>query len=267
MKTGTSRRAQRMKKNADTKKTVQDLGVMLDSKKEPSEALASHVENAGRVDSLARILAGAALICALMAVGYSSWIDRNRGDIVAAETLPTETFSADAAARGGSGLDRDALLLVTIASLEQALETSQPYAYELAVAMKAAQTHDEIAVLLDELTSAAEVGVPTRHELSEALQKHLASQIGITTRMGNVVNRMLNYDPQAKSDIEALLAADEAMRAGNLSGALDVLSTLEGETRYAVLPWLEMAILRLEVEETVSELLRLTFLSVLSDQV
>ena len=85
--------------------------------------------------------------------------------------------------------------------------------------------------------------------------------------MGNVVNRMLNYDPQAKSDIEALLAADEAMRAGNLSGALDVLSTLEGETRYAVLPWLEMAILRLEVEETVSELLRLTFLSVLSDQV
>ena len=232
-----------------------------------TEALASQIANVDRVDTFARLLAGAALICAVMAVGYSSWIDRNWGATVAARTLPVETFSAGAAASGGSGLGRDALLLVTMASLEQALETSQPYAYELAVAMKAAQTVDEIARLLDGLTSTAEVGVPTRQELYKAWQKHHASQIDITARMGNVVNRMLNYDPQAKSNIEALLAADELMRAYNLSGALDILTALEGETRYAVLPWLEMAMLRLKVEETVSELRRLTFLSVLSDQV
>ncbi|MFZ9128854.1 MAG: hypothetical protein ACO20O_07205 [Pseudomonadales bacterium] len=258
-----------MTQNAEKKTTVEESWdkTVEGSINAATEALASQVANVDRADSFARMLAGAALICAVMAVGYSSWIDRNREAIVAARTLPTETLSAIAAAKVGSGLGRDALLLVTMASLEQALETSQPYAYELAVAMKAAQNLEEIVLFLDSLTSAAEVGVPTRQELSEAWQKHLAFQIDITARMGNVVNRMLNYDPQEKSNIQALLSADAAMRADNLSGALDFLKALEGETRYAFLPWLEMAVLRLEIEETVSELRRLTFLSVLSDQV
>lgn len=258
-----------MTQNVEKKNTVEDSQdkTVEGSLSAASETIGSQATKVVRADPFARMLAGAALACAVLAVGYSSWIERNRGVIVAERTLPKETLSAVAAARVESDLGSDALLLVTMASLEQALETSQPYAYELAVAMKAAQSHDEILLLLDGLTSAAEVGVPARQELSEAWQKHLASQIDITARMGNVVNRVLNYDSQAKSNIQALLSADVAMRANNLSGALDLLTALEGETHYAVLPWLEMAVLRLEIEETVSELRRLTFLSVLSDQV
>lgn len=254
-----------MTQNADQNNTIKESQetTVEGSPNTVTEAPAPQGANAGRADSIARMMAGAALICAFVAVGYSSWIDRN----INASTPAPDTLSAVATARVGSGLGRDALLLVTIGSLEQALETSQPYAYELAVAMKAAQPLDEIGLLLDGLTSAAEVGVPTRQELSEAWQEHLASQIDITARMGNVVNRVLNFDPEAKSDMEALLAADTAMRADNLKGALDFLTALEGEARYAVLPWLEMAMLRLQIEETVSELRRLTFLNVLSEEV
>lgn len=257
-----------MTQNADQNNTIEESQ---DTTAEVStntviDASAPQNANAARADSIARMMAGTALICAFVAVGYSSWIDRSIETIVDTSPPPPETLSAVATARVGSGLGRDALLLVTMGSLEQALGTSQPYAYELAVAMKAAQSLDEIGLLLDGLTSSAEVGVPTRQELSEAWQEHLASQIDITARMGNVVNRVLNFDPEEKSDMEALLAADTAMRANNLQGALDFLTALEGEARYAVLPWLEMAILRLQIEETVSELRRLKFLSVLSEE-
>lgn len=255
-----------MTNNEDITKTVEEISEnfikeYLDTN---INSLVRPAEKVSRIDSFVGIMASASLICAVIAVGYTSWIGRNIETMVTAKNTPMETFSSVAVDKIDTGLGRDALLLLTIVSLEQSLETSQPYAYELAVGMKAAQ-NDDILLLLQRLTSAAEVGVPTRQALFEAWQKQLASEIGITKRMGNVVNQMVNYDSQSKSDVEALFAANDAMKADNLSGALDLLSALEEESLYGFVPWMEMAMLRLEVEQTLSELRRLIFLSVLSD--
>lgn len=219
-------------------------------------------------DSTARLLAGTSLVCAVIALGYTL-VSGQASDADRALTSEAGSEAAiDQAAKIGTyDLREEALLIVSMVTLEQALQASRPYAYELAVAMKAAQGHQEIAFVLDGLAPTSEVGVPSQEDLYEAWHTHLSSSFGITARVENAVNKVLNYDPEAQSDMQLLQSAHDHLKAGDLSAAVAVLSKLDGEMRNAVSPWLELATMRVEVDEKSKELRRLTYLSVLSDQV
>lgn len=238
----------------------------MDQTAPPRESASEAAEAAvpARVDPIARLLGGAALLCAAIAVGNSALIERSGAD----QPMTVEEDSHSVAEGLGPEVSagEDALLLVSLSALDRALATSDPFAYELAVAMQATSHIDEIAVLLDRLTAAAESGVRSRDALIAVWPAQMASVADIPARFGDALNRVLNYDPTRRTEMELLMEANAAIREGRLAPAVAAMSSLEGESAAAIGPWLSLARQRLAIDSEREELRRLMYLHVLSGQ-
>lgn len=261
-KTSSKRKKDEIAESTSNKKKVE---VSTTATKAASVAPATKSQKA-QSDQLSKIISVTALCCAAIAVGYTSWVDKKLGELpefsmeIAASVVPTQTGPDIVLS-----MQDDALLLVSMNLLDRVLETSQPYAYELAVAMKATNDISDISLILDRLIDTAESGVPTNSELTDAWKTYVSSQLDLTSRLGNVVNQMLGFDEQSQNNIEVLLSADENIRMGNLTAAAATLSTLEGDINGVISPWIDVANKRAEVDASRTELQRLTYLSILAD--
>lgn len=162
-----------------------------------------------------------------------------------------------------------ATLLSLVQYLSSATRKSEPFGTELAVAYQMVGTHPEIDKVLDEILSGAETGVPSIED--------------ITTSYADTISEIHGYGPkqlldQATSSIGSIVgittqtqqrkAISEEMTvlvaAGKLTEALRALDKFDGQYKQVFFDWRSDVEQRLKLDAAVSEIRRITFLSILN---
>jgi hypothetical protein len=156
----------------------------------------------------------------------------------------------------------DTTLLLAVLQIREALETARPFAAEYDALAALAKTHPDIAAAAAPIGEPAKSGVASRAVLIERLR---ALRGAIATAQpapaegdwaarawgqlrGLVTIRRVDGGGQSAAEA-AVGAAERALSAGDLAGAVAVLDGLTGPAADAARPWLQMARQRLAAEE------------------
>lgn len=156
----------------------------------------------------------------------------------------------------------DTTLLLAVLQIREALETARPFAAEYDALAALAKSRPDIAAAAAPLAEPAKSGVASRAALIERLR---ALRGAIATAQpapaeGDWAARawgqlrglvtIRRVDGAGQSAAEAVAgAAERALAAGDLAGAVTVLEGLTGPAADAARPWLQMARQRLAAEE------------------
>jgi len=177
-------------------------------------------------------------------------------------------MAKDEAARGDSA---PRILMVALASLGNAVASSQPYEAQLASVEALGQKRAGWAAALQPLEDSAKTGLPSTailarrfsDEVAPAILRAAASAPGPQASIGDAVLAKLRslviirrVDGSGASDpVDAAVAtAETALAKGDLAGAAGAIGTLNGAPAEAAAPWLNDAKHRLQAEATIAKL-------------
>jgi hypothetical protein len=162
----------------------------------------------------------------------------------------------------------DAVLLLSLLQLRQAVAAGRPFAAEYDGFAALAQGHPALIAAARPLGDAANEGVASHAALQQGLVELAARlaaapppagqgwwQEALVQLRGLVTVRRIDAPP---SGPEAVVAKAQAtFAAGNLAGAVATLATLSGTDAAAARPWLQMARSRLAAEAALARLQQL----------
>jgi len=218
-------------------------------------------------DVPARVIAGAAVVCAVGALAIVGF-DRSARTPVA--LAASDRVAAGALDVPAGATPDEAALLMTTDYLTTALGRSGPFETELAVALRLVGDRSNILPLLDELILYAETGVPSRAELMAAFEAEARKIEGdgpgaMLGWMESSLNGLIQFNRAALRREEAFRALRAEVAAGDLAAATVRLSRLDGAARQALDGWLEAASTRVKVDAIGAELNRLAHLEILGE--
>ena len=165
----------------------------------------------------------------------------------------------------GSGERANAALIVTVGQLRSALATSRSYAAELQSAEALAKDQPDTLRQLQTLDPRAERGIPTLEGLRErfaavadAVDRLVAPppEAGWRERLMGWTRRFFHVRRVGAGDVggpaEALAAAEAALGAGDLAGAVTAVHRLKGPAADPAKSWLDDAEARLDADQTLA---------------
>lgn len=166
------------------------------------------------------------------------------------------------------------VLMVSLASLGNAVAGSRPFAAELASVEALGQSRNGWAAALQPLEGPAKAGIPSTAVLAQRFSSDVAPAIlraeaaaptakqslgeAMLARLrGLIVIRRVDSNGTGTSPTDRAVAqAQAALNASDLAGAVKALSTLSGAPADAAKPWLADAQQRLDAEQTIAKLSR-----------
>ena len=166
-----------------------------------------------------------------------------------------------------AGDPTDAALALIALQIGEAVRLARPFAAEYQSFVALAHDRPELAAAAAPLAEPAKTGLASRTVLARELHA-LAGRIAIAapppaaddwgdlilSRLRSLVT-IRRIDGIGQSPAEAALgAAEKAMAAGDLAGAVAALQPLAGPQADAARPWLQMAAARLQVEDALQSL-------------
>ena len=165
-------------------------------------------------------------------------------------------------AQSAAGDPTDTTLLLAVLQIREAIETARPFAAEYDALAALAKARPDIAAAAAPLAEPAKSGVASRAVLIERLrvlrgaiatsQPAPADRDWATRAWGQLrgLVTIRRVDGVGQSAAEAgVSAAERALAAGDLPGAVTALDGLTGSAAEAARPWLQMASQRLAAEE------------------
>lgn len=166
------------------------------------------------------------------------------------------------------------VLMVSLASLGNAVAGSRPFAAELASVEALGQGRNGWAAALQPLEGPAKTGIPSTAVLAQRFSSDVAPAIlraeaaaptakqslgdAMLARLrGLIVIRRVDGSGAGTSPTDQAVAqAQAALNAGDLAGAVKALSALSGAPAAAAKPWLDAAQQRLDAEQAIAKLSR-----------
>ncbi len=166
------------------------------------------------------------------------------------------------------------VLMVSLASLGNAIAGSRPFAAELASVEALGQGRSGWAAALQSLEGPAKTGIASTAVLAQRFstdtapailraeaapptgQQSLSDAMLARLRRLIVIRRVDNSGAGTSPTDQAVAQAQAALNAGDLSGAVKALGTLSGAPAAAAKPWLADAQQRLDAEQTIAKLSR-----------
>jgi hypothetical protein len=166
------------------------------------------------------------------------------------------------------------VLMVSLASLGNAVASSRPFAAELASVEALGQGRNGWAAALQPLEGPAKTGIPSaavlaqrfssdvapailRAEAAAPTAKQSLGQAMLARLRGLIVIRRVDGSGTGTSPTDQAVAqAQAALNASDLAGAVKALSTLSGAPAAAAKPWLDDTRQRLDAEQTIAKLSR-----------
>jgi hypothetical protein len=164
------------------------------------------------------------------------------------------------------------VLMLSLASLGNAIAGSRPFAAELASVEALGQSRSGWAAALQPLEAPAKIGIPSTAVLAQRFSSDVAPAIlraetaapasheSLTDAMlarlrGLIVIRRVDSSGTGTSPTDQAVAqAQAALNQSDLAGAVKALSTLGGAAADAAKPWLADAQQRLGAEQTIAKL-------------
>jgi uroporphyrinogen-III synthase len=170
----------------------------------------------------------------------------------------------------GGGDREGAALLIAAGQLRAALATSRPYGNELRAAEALARERPDALGSLQRLDAHAEQGIPTLAILSQRFPSVIDDVLRATPSPSNGdwldrasgelkrvfhVRRVAERPGNDPADTDGVLvAAEKALKSGDLAGAVAALTRLAGPAAEAAKPWLDAAGARLDADHAIADL-------------
>lgn len=164
------------------------------------------------------------------------------------------------------------VLMVSLASLGNAIASSRPFAAELASVEALSQSRNGWAASLQPLEPAAKTGIPSTAVLAQRFSSDVAPAIlraeaaaptgkknlgeAMLARLRGlvVIRRIDSHGVGTNPTDQAVAAAQAALDKDDLTGAVKALDALSGAAAAAAQPWLADAEQRLGAEQTIAKL-------------
>jgi hypothetical protein len=165
------------------------------------------------------------------------------------------------------------VLMISLASLGNAVATSRPFNAELASVEAQAQNRKGWAASLQPLEAPAKTGIPSTAVLTQRFsdtiapmilrvdastpknQQNIAESMWARLRSLVIIRRVDgNGGGGSNPTDQAVNAAQAALNKSDLSGAVMALSALNGAAAKAAQPWLKDAQQRVDTEQTIAKL-------------
>jgi uroporphyrinogen-III synthase len=164
------------------------------------------------------------------------------------------------------------VLMISLASLGNAIATSRPFSAELASVEAQAQNRKSWAAALQPLEAPAKTGIPSAAVLTQRFsddvapailradagapnsQQSMAESMWARLRSLVIIRRVDGDDGSGNPTDQAVNEAQAALDKSDLAGAVTALGTLKGAAAKAAQPWLKAAQQRVDAEQTVAKL-------------
>jgi hypothetical protein len=164
------------------------------------------------------------------------------------------------------------VLMISLASLGNAVASSRPFSAELASVEAQAQNRKGWAASLRPLEAPSKTGIPSIAILTQRFgdtvapailradantpksQENMAESMWARLRSLVIIRRVDGNGGSSNPTDQAVNAAQAALNKSDLAGAVNALSALSGAAAKAAQPWLKDAQQRIDAEQTIAKL-------------